>query len=302
MTLACVSTPWAQEQARERAAREAYRAALAEALEAAKGRAWLGVFLSDAVDGGIDLVAVVPGGPAERAGLREADLILEVDGKPTPNQAILEELIQGQAPGDSIEIGFLRSGESLALQVELGERTGRFAPLADRFPVPTIPMPRSDIPRPNRIQSRAPRTYYGLQLAEMTPALREHFGAPPDAGVLVLGVAPVERATPLGLRVGDVVVQLGGRGIRDEDQFRWTLSSWPADRPLEARVIRGGESLIVGLPAVAMPTAPQAAPAPAPGPELSRELRANRLRAEIERLEDRIRALREELEELRKQR
>ena len=102
----------------------------------------------------------------------------------------------------------------------------------------------------------------------------------------------------LGLRVGDVVVQLGERRIRDEDQLRWTLSTWPSDHPLPARVIRGGESLVVELKTAAMP----APPAPAPSAELEREMIERRLRAEIERLEERIRVLREELEELRQRR
>jgi len=211
----------------------------------------------------------------------------------------MEQLIQGRKPGDSIELGLLRDGKSLVLRLELGERTGQYLPLEDRFPVPPVPSVSGVIPRPARIQSRAPRAFYGLQLAEMTPALREHFGAPREVGVLVLGVAPGESATLRGFQVGDVVVQLDGRGIRDEDQLRWTLSSWPADHPLEARVIRGGEPLVITLEA-ARPLAPAAVPAPEPSPAQEREILEQRLRAEIERLEQRIRELREELEQLRR--
>jgi S1-C subfamily serine protease len=129
----------------------------------------------------------------------------------------------------------------------------------------------------------------------MTPALREHFGAPRDAGVLVLGVRGAEGAPTAGLQVGDVLVQLGGRGIRGEDQLEWTLSTWPQNRPLVARVIRGGQSLVVDL-------GPVAAALPAPGPELERSLLERQIRSEIGRLEERIRELREELERLHKQR
>lgn len=281
-----------------RAARERYEEAFAKVVEAAKPRAWLGVFLSDAVDGGVEVMALVPEGPARRAGIREADLLLEVNGQPAPNQATLDLLIQAAGPGKAVELGLLRGTESLTLRVELGERSGLPVPLADRFPVPPEPAAPSHIPGRNRIQSRLPRSFYGLQVAEMTPALREHFGAPPDAGVLVLAVANAEPAAALGFRVGDVLVQLGEREIRDEDQLRWTLRSWPADQPLTVRLVRGGEPVFVELEPAAMP----APPAPPPTPELERELIQRRLQAEIERLEARIRTLREELEQLRRDR
>jgi S1-C subfamily serine protease len=298
LLLGCASAVWAQERSGERSVREQYGKDLAETAETAKPRAWLGVFLSDAVDGGVEVMALVPEGPAKRAGIREGDLILEVDGEPAPNQAALNLLIQAAGPGKAVALGLLRGTESLTLRVELGERSGLGVPLRARFPVPPEPAAPSPIPGRNRIQSRLPRSFYGLQVAEMTPALREHFGAPPDAGVLVLGVAEAEPAATLGFRVGDVLVQLGERAIRDEDQLRWTLRSWPADQPLTARFIRGGEPMFVEFEAAAMP----APPAPALTPELERELIQHRLQAEIERLEARIRTLREELEQLRRER
>jgi len=302
LLLGCASIPWAAVEPPERTARDRYQAARAEEVAAAKPRAWLGVFLSDAVDGGVEVVGLVPEGPAQRAGLREGDLILEVNGTPALNQAVLDQRIQDSGPGGEVELGLLRSGKSLALRVELGERGGR--PLPPRLPLPPEPAAWTDTERRDRIQSRMPRSFYGLQVAEMTPALREHFGAPPDAGVLVLGVDAAQDAATIGFQVGDVLVQLGGRGIRDEDQLRWMLSSWTTMRPLTANVIRGGEPVLVEFRPAAepKPAGPAAPPAPAPTPEAERELLERRLQLEIQRLEERIRTLRLEIEQLRQRR
>jgi S1-C subfamily serine protease len=302
LLVGCSSVPMVAQEPRERLPRETYLAPGPRADEPATPRAWLGVFLSDAVDGGVQVVALVPDGPAHRAGLLEGDLILEIDGRSAPNQNVLDRLIKSHGPGDHVELGLLRGGESLVVGVELGERDRRIVPMALRYPVPPEPPIPSDIPDRNRIQSRAPRSSYGLRVAEMTPALREHFGAPPDTGVLVLGTGDTEPAAMLGFRVGDVVIQLGERGIRDEDQLRWTLSTWTVDRPLRARVIRGGEPLTIELERPVPAVSPAAAPAPGPSPRAERELLESRLRAEIERLEERIRLLREELRQLQEQR
>ena len=54
-----------------------------EALRRADAKAWIGVWLGDSVDGGVEIVALVPGGPAERAGLLAGDIIPEATRKPS---------------------------------------------------------------------------------------------------------------------------------------------------------------------------------------------------------------------------
>jgi membrane-associated protease RseP (regulator of RpoE activity) len=52
--------------------------------------------------------------------------------------------------------------------------------------------------------------YLGIHLLELTPALREHFGAPRDAGILVADVETGTPAAKAGLQVGDVVTRVDG--------------------------------------------------------------------------------------------
>lgn len=281
------------------------RAASERAAEnrAAQSGAWLGVFLGDALDGGVEVIALVPGGPAQKAGLREGDLILEVGGEPAPHQAALGRLVESRQPGDTVDISILRAGQSLSVPIELGRRAGRSFPFAWRLPSPPAPTEPADIPHRYRLQSRLPRILYGLQVAEMTPALREHFGAPRDAGVLVLGIDAAEPAAKAGFQVGDVLVQLDGRNIRDEDQLTWTISSWNEDHPLVARVSRGGEPVVIELRPSASRSLDRVAPdAPRAGRDAERTLLERRIRTEIERLEERLRALREELARLQEDR
>lgn len=286
---------WGAERPAEREAR-----ARAEAIRGARSEAWLGVFLRDALDGGVEVYALVPDGPAQRAGLREGDLILEIGGEPTPNQEALGRVIARSDPGEVLQIGLLRGAEGLTLPVEVGRRGWRSLPLEPPVVVPPVPAeaPASMTP-PDRLQSGWPVHFFGLQLAEMTPALREHFGAPPDVGVLVLGAEAAETAAAAGFRVGDVLVQLGGREIRDEDQVTWTLASWTPERPLVARVIRGGKPVVVELATSAEPAAPAS---PRHDPDRERVLLERRIQAEIERLEQRLRDLREELAQLQQER
>ena len=69
--------------------------------ESPTATAWMGVLLGDAVDGGVQVVAVMPGGPAERARLQRGDLILEADGRTVAAQQMLRELLASRRPGDA---------------------------------------------------------------------------------------------------------------------------------------------------------------------------------------------------------
>ena len=64
---------------------------------------------------------VVPDTPADKAGLREGDLIIAVDGQPVDDEHPLQELIGEHKPGDRVEITYLRGEEEQGVSVRLGE-------------------------------------------------------------------------------------------------------------------------------------------------------------------------------------
>lgn len=66
--------------------------------------------------------AVVPGGPADKAGIKESDIILEVEGKKISQKDPLLELLQTFKVGDKIKLKILRDKKELTLTVKLGEK------------------------------------------------------------------------------------------------------------------------------------------------------------------------------------
>lgn len=67
---------------------------------------------------------VVPGSAADRAGLKEGDIILEIQGKKVTPQDTLAKLIQDYKPGEQIVMKILRDNQELRVDVVLGEKTG----------------------------------------------------------------------------------------------------------------------------------------------------------------------------------
>jgi S1-C subfamily serine protease len=66
---------------------------------------------------GIEIVQIVPGSPAERAGLRAEDLILDVDGQPVHGVDDLQRLMDGDAIDREVPITIHRGGQTQTLSV-----------------------------------------------------------------------------------------------------------------------------------------------------------------------------------------
>jgi S1-C subfamily serine protease len=84
-------------------------------------RAWIG-FYPQAVDGGVVVTGVVPGGPADEAGLKRGDLMLSVDGQPVATLRELYREVWRKAPGDSVGFKLLRDSEIRVVEVRAGDR------------------------------------------------------------------------------------------------------------------------------------------------------------------------------------
>mgnify|MGYP003478690898 CR=1 FL=1 len=74
-----------------------------------------------ALDAGALIASVVPGGPADDAGVTEGDIVVELDGDPIETAEDLGEAIRAHAPGDTVEVVLVREGgERVTITIELG--------------------------------------------------------------------------------------------------------------------------------------------------------------------------------------
>lgn len=284
--------------------------------------AWLGVAVvadEDAPGGGVLVAHVLPGGPAQQAGLEPEDLIRSVGGRSVTRYADLSAALAGHSPGERVAVGVVRAGEELLLQVELGERQrqslyylepDRLMPL-ERERLNEEALARSleamrravasqrELAERYRIRSvreptvgdSLPLERWGVELSRLTPELRVHFGAPDEAGFLVARVAEDGPAEAVGIRVGDVIVQLGDR----------PLGNWGdllvASELARVREGSGAVPVLVARPEGTVTLEIPAAEISA-DPELLRSLPLLSGEAETKDLELRIRELEEKIRDL----
>jgi Do/DeqQ family serine protease len=135
-----------------------------------------------------------PGGPAARAGLRQGDVIVSVDGRPAVDAAAVSYAISSRRPGETLRLGVRRGGgeQSLTLRAE--------AP-------PATPARDQQV-----ISGRNP--FDGATVVNLSPAVADELGLDPFLGKGVL-VTNISRgfAMNAGLRPGDLIRRVNGREI-----------------------------------------------------------------------------------------
>jgi len=261
-----------------------------------EGQVWLGVLIDDeSLDGGVLLMAVIPGGPAAAAGLQRGDVLLEAGGRGLVRTEDLEAVLDLSGPGDRVHLKLIRAGSMQERKVELARRpSGTWTYVSASPDAPSTP----EAPRSPATRALTREDSYGFAVTDMTPDLRVYYGAPERAGVLVTEVRPGRAADRAGLRVGDVLVQLGTVKVHRATEVDDLLPIGRMEKEtVDAWVVRDNRSTVARLavPEVrAWPTNPATVATDA----VEFEALERALESQIERLSRRLAELEQRLDQL----
>ncbi len=206
---------------------------------------------------GVEVTMVDQDAPAGKAGLREHDVILSMNGTSVESKTQLQRMIHETPPGRLVTLGLSRDGQPMTIKVQLADRRSEFHHLAKskdkdsdfHFEMPQLPnMPDFDVPNIGVVYVHS-STRSGLMVENLTPQLGEFFGAKNGDGVLVRSVEKGSRADKAGLRAGDVIVRVGDQTVHDTSDFSHALHSRNAGS-VNVEVIRErkAQTLTISLP------------------------------------------------------
>ncbi|PYQ11217.1 MAG: hypothetical protein DMH00_08775 [Acidobacteria bacterium] len=211
--------------------------------------AWLGVVLSEGEDG-VSITGVKEQSPADKAGLREGDTIVEIDSKKVEDSGDIRRAIRELEPGDTVQIVVMRDGKKKTVNATLGEAPAHFW-RGEGFPG----LAPGEGFGPMGFRSMAlSRTYLGVRVQGMTEELRTYFKAPRGRGVLVSRVEEDTPAARAGLRAGDVIVMVDGKGIASRGDIGEALVDKEPGDKVAVKVIRDGADKTLDVEVSERPT------------------------------------------------
>jgi serine protease Do len=168
-------------------------------------------------DQGLEVKRIDENSPAAKAGLKENDVILEVNGKGVEGNAQFRDLIGDTPPGTKVSLTIWRNGAKQTVSATLDSRPENFfifggPALPDGVLPPMPPMPAVPFNGGNpfpTIPGESP--IVGFEVESLSPQLAEFFGV--KEGVLVRSVSPKTPAERAGLKAGDVVIKVNGTPV-----------------------------------------------------------------------------------------
>ncbi len=174
------------------------------------------------------LVAEVhPGSPAEKAGIKREDIIIEYNDQPIKEMNELPRLVAATPPGTKSTVKVLRDGKEKTLPLTVTElKEERMAK------EPSGPDEESAV---------------GLTVEDMDPQLARRFGLKEAKGVVVVNVVSGSSAAEAGFRRGDVILEVNGKEIPNVSAFQKIMAGQPKKSFARFLVKREGRTLILAV-------------------------------------------------------
>ncbi len=171
--------------------------------------------------------AVSPGSPAERAGIKEQDVIVSMNGKPIRSSDDLVNAIAEAPVGSVATLGVIRDGKRIDVQVTIGDRSEIWA--SD---------PRVGGGRDERASRGGTELRFGMSVSNLDQAEMADEGFPEKGGVVVESVEPASFADDIGIRPGDVITAVNKQPVNSVADLRRIQSGLKPGDAVAFRVLR----------------------------------------------------------------
>jgi serine protease Do len=235
-----------------------------------EGPSWLGVETHEVTaenakqlklpaERGVVVSGVTKDSPAAKAGLKENDVITEVNGQRVEGAAQFRRMIHEIPAGRSAQLTVWRDGRAQTLSATLGKAEERHNTWMNAMPGAfAFRMPDVDIPEMPPIDLGGemallpgghPRL--GIDAEDIGGQLGSFFGAPDGEGILVRSVNSGSPAEKAGLKAGDVITSFNGERVRSLGDLRQKLAAQTESTTAKIGVLRNKSevTLSVELPA-----------------------------------------------------
>lgn len=182
------------------------------------------------VDGGVVVSSTQPGGPAEKAGIKEEDIIVAMNGQPVKNGSDLIDRVADTPVGEALKVTVDRGGKKMDFNVTIGDREKVFS---DREDIAGVRDP--DAPASPEGASQAK---FGIAITNLGEGERKQLGLEDKQGVQVTEVNPDSFAEEIGVRPRDIITSINRHPVASVDDVKRIQATLKPGDPVAFRIMR----------------------------------------------------------------
>ena len=144
---------------------------------------------------------VMPDSPADKAGLKSGDIVLEFNGKAVPGSNRLQYEVAGTAPGSSVPVKILRNGKEQTIQLTVRELPGS-----------------EQLAKADNKAGDSSDSLNGVTVSDIDPRAAQQMNLPKDLkGAVITDVDQDSAAYDAGLRPGSVIQEINHKPVQSAD-------------------------------------------------------------------------------------
>ncbi len=171
---------------------------------------------------------VVEGSPAEKAGIKAGDIILKFNDNVVKGAAHLKNLVGKEKPGSSANMSVYRDNKTLEIPVKIAERTQKS--LASSGATDSPGEMSNDL---------------GIQIEKVPASVSSKMGLKDGEGLLVKDIASDGAGAKIGLRAGDVILEIDGTAVSGMDEFKKAVTTAKKNKVIRLMIQRGSAKIFL---------------------------------------------------------
>lgn len=160
---------------------------------------------------------VAKNSPAEKAGLKQGDIVQAYNKQPISNIGALRNLIALMTPGSKVSLTVIRNGNTMEIPVEIGA-------------YPNTTLAKGAVTVENKL---------GFEVQDLTPEIAHALGIKEDKGVVISKIDPNSIAAAAGLKKGALITAVNKKPVTSIEEFNAALKESPADKPVLLLIRQG---------------------------------------------------------------
>lgn len=206
-------------------------------------RGWLGVSIQEVTSDlaeefgvkdlkGAIVSGVMKGSPAEKAGIKQGDVILAFNGKVVDDTGHLRNMVSQTPVGTKVKVKVLRQKKEMEIEVNIAELPKKIGEAAEEE---------------SEQSEEESNALSGVTARELTPELAKRYGLKEDAGVVVVRVDQGSRAFEAGVRPGDMILQINQKDITTIEEYKKAAAKIKSKDRVLLLIRRKGEDLFLTI-------------------------------------------------------
>jgi serine protease Do len=200
-------------------------------------RGWLGVAIQDLTKEmaeyyglkdrkGVLVAEVFEGDPADKAGIKAKDIILEVNNEKIETSRQLTAMIASLRVGEKARVEVFRDGNQKTFTVKLAKRS-------------TEKLAGRGVPQKQEEEE------LGIRVTELTPEMSQRLNLGDTTGVVVVNVAADSKGSEAGVQMGDIIKEINHKAIENVDDYTASLKKIKKDESVNLFIWRRNAGFMV---------------------------------------------------------